>query len=208
VALCHPSTIIRRQFLEQYSLRYCKGCEDWDMWCRGALHFQIVNIPQVLLYYRTRNYPKNLDDSELKTAQYEPFYEIDKKNLKALNLQPTEVESLIHRRLGSLDLKKDSAFVFAANMWLHKLYSANKIVDIYPQSTFHQVLAEYWLAVCNNTSSSSLQTWNKFFNSPYLEIGSLNRRVKVNIFVKWFVKQGYFFIKRALVVSKPKEHSS
>jgi len=190
--LCHPSTIIRRTFLEQYSLRYClevSGFEDWDMWRRAAIHFPIVNIPQVLLYYRTRKYPKILNDSDFKAPLYDLFYELDRRNFKALNLQPTEAEVLIHRRLGSLLLKRDEDFVTSANKWLDKLYSANKVAKIYPEDTLHQLLAHYWLRLCNNSSSSPSESWNKFCNSPYLDIKNLNKVVKFKIFAKCFLRK-------------------
>lgn len=185
--LCHPSTIIRRQFLDQYSLRYCievSGFEDWDMWRRGARHFPIVNIPQVLLYYRTREYPPIEKDSDFNAPLYRLYHELDRRNFKDLNLQATEEETLIHRRLGSLKLKTDSDFVVSANQWLHKLYSANQITNIYPQSAFHQVLAHYWLRICNNISSSSIESWTNFCNSPHFDTKSLNKVVKCKILTK------------------------
>lgn len=198
--LCHPSTILRREFLDRYSLRYdieLKRAQDWDLYCRGARHFQIANIPEVLLYYTWRNYPKNLSDEELLSQRYYYFYEIDKRNFKALNLQPIEDEMLIHRRLGNLELKKDRDFVVAANKWLNKLLSANQIARIYPQSTFHQVLAGYWLEVCTYASDSPMQTWKQFFDSPYLEVSSLTWIDKARILGKKLVKQLYFSLKKA-----------
>lgn len=199
--LCHPSTIIRREFLDKYSLRYdteLKRAQDWDIYCRGARHFQVANMPEVLVYYRWRNYPKNLSDEELMSQRYYYFYEIDKRNFKALNLQPAEDEMLIHRRLGNLELKKDRDFVTEANRWLQKLHSTNKVANVYPQSTFHRVLAGYWLEVCSYAFSSPVQAWNRFFDSPYLDIGSLTAIDKAKILGKWFVKRSYFTLKTAL----------
>lgn len=205
--LCHPSTIIRREFLDRYSLRYdieLKRAQDWDIYCRGARHFQVANMPEFLVYYRWRKYPKNLSDEELLSQKYYYFYEIDKRNFKALNLQPTEEEMLIHRRLGNLEFKKDSDFVIAANKWLHKLYSANKTANIYPQSTFLQVLAGYWLEVCSYVSSSPLQTFDQFFDSPYLELSNLSTMNKARILGKSFLKQSYFKLKKAVKSWKSK----
>ncbi|MCL1472408.1 glycosyltransferase family 2 protein [Argonema antarcticum] len=203
--MCHPTTILRRQFLDRYSLRYTlelRRAQDWDLYCRGARHFAIANIPEVLVYYRWRNYPKNLSDEELKSERYYFFYEIDKRNFQALNLQATEDEMLIHRRLGNLELKRDSDFVTKANKWLHKLHSANKVAHVYPQPTFLQVLAGYWLEVCSNASSSPLETWHRFFDSPYLEISSLTAIDRAKILGKRFVKESYFNLKKALKSGK------
>lgn len=205
--LCHPSTIIRREFLNRYSLRYdieLKRAQDWDIYCRGARHFQVANMPEVLLYYRWRSYPKNLSDEELLSQKYYYFYEIDKRNFQALNLQATQEEMLVHRRLGNLELKKDSDFVISANKWLHKLHSANKTANVYPQSTFLQVLAGYWLEVCSYVSSSPLQTGDRFFDSPYLDLSSLSAINKAKILGKSFLKQSYFKLKKALKTFKSK----
>ena len=199
--LCHPSTIIRRKYLDEYSLRYSvelKRAQDWDLYCRGARHFQVANIPEVLVYYRWRKYPTNLSDEELMSQKYYYFYEIDKRNFQALNLQPTEAEMLVHRRLGNLELKKEQNFVCEANKWLSKLLSANQTAKVYPQSTFLQVLAGYWWEVCNYSSDSPLQAVKQFFNSPYLDIKNLSAISKAKIVGKALVKKTYFSLKNAL----------
>jgi len=199
--LCHPSTIIRRKYLDEYSLRYSvelKRAQDWDLYCRGARHFQVVNIPEVLVYYRTRNYPKSSSDEDLISQKYYYFYEIDKRNFQALNLQPTQAEMLVHRRLGNLELKKDPAFVIEANKWLNKLYSANQLAQVYPQSTFHQVLGGYWLEVCSYVSDSPWKTAQQFFASPYFDIHSLSYISKAKILSRWLMKKCYFKLKNSL----------
>ncbi|MFB2834785.1 glycosyltransferase family 2 protein [Floridanema evergladense] len=199
--LCHPSTIIRRKYLDEYSLRYSvelKRAQDWDLYCRGARHFQVANIPEVLVYYRWRKYGKNLSDEELMSQKYYYFYEIDKRNFSALNLQPTEQEMLVHRRLGNLELKKDRDFVIEANKWLNKLLEANQIAKVYPQSTFHQVLAGYWLEVCNYASDSPLQAIRQFFNSSYLDIQGLSATRKAKLLGKWLIKKSYSSLKNTL----------
>ncbi|MFB2892351.1 glycosyltransferase family 2 protein [Aerosakkonemataceae cyanobacterium BLCC-F50] len=202
--LCHPSTIIRRKYLDEYSLRYAvelRRAQDWDLYCRGARHFQITNIPEVLVYYRWRKYGKNLSDEELISKTYYYFYEIDKRNFQVLNLQPTEQEMLVHRRLGNLELKKDQDFVLEANKWLNKLFAANQIAKIYPQSTFLQVLAGYWWEVCSYASDSPLQAVSQFFNSPYLDIKSLSATGKATLLGKSLVKKSYLILKNALKAS-------
>lgn len=198
--LCHPSTIIRRQYLEDYSLRYSvelKRAQDWDLYCKGARHFQVANMPEVLVYYRWRKYGKNFSDEELMSQKFYYFYEIDKRNFQALNLQPTEAEMLVHRRLGNPELKKDPTFVLEANQWLNKLYLANQVAKVYPQSTFHQVLAGYWLEVCSYISDSPLQAVKHFFDSPYLDIKNLTAISKAKILGRWLIKKIYFGLKKA-----------
>jgi glycosyltransferase involved in cell wall biosynthesis len=202
--LCHPSTIIRRKYLDQHSLRYSielKRAQDWDLYCRGARHFQVVNIPEVLVYYRGRNYPKSSSDEDLMSQKYYYFYEIDKRNFQALNLQPTQAEMLVHRRLGNLELKKEATFVTEANKWLNKLYLANQLAKVYPQTTFHQVLAGYWLEVCSYVSTSPLQAVQHFFASPYLDINNLSLMSKAKILSKWLVKKSYFELKNVLKIT-------
>jgi glycosyltransferase involved in cell wall biosynthesis len=191
--LCHPSTILRRELLERYTLRYClevSGFEDWDMWRRGACHFSITNIPQVLLHYRTTNWitnQSNLTDEDLKAPSFRLFHELDRRNLTALGLEATNEEKLIHRRLGSLAFKNDKAFIMAANQWLEKLYLANNKAGIYPHLPLQQTLADRWLKVCKFASETPAQARKLFWNSPWFDLNRSSLIVKAKFFSKLLI---------------------
>jgi glycosyltransferase involved in cell wall biosynthesis len=188
--LCHPSTILRCELLDRYTLRYClevSGFEDWDMWRRGACHFSITNIPQVLLHYRTNNWITNQDtlrDEDFSAPSFRLFHELDRRNLNALGLEATNEERLIHRRLGSLAFKDDKAFIMAANQWLEKLYLANNKAGIYPHLPLQQTLADRWLKVCKFASETPAQAWKLFWDSPYFDLNRFSLSIKAKFFVK------------------------
>ncbi len=51
----HPSAMIRKSFLDEYSLTYneeYKKAQDYELWIRCLEHTELVVVPQVLLFYR------------------------------------------------------------------------------------------------------------------------------------------------------------
>lgn len=56
--VAHPTVFIRKSILFKYNLEYSYdffACEDYELWSRIILVSKIVNIPNILLKYRTHN---------------------------------------------------------------------------------------------------------------------------------------------------------
>lgn len=56
--LAHPTIIMRKELLDKYMLRYneeYKYAQDYELWCRAILCFDMANLSEPLLIYREHN---------------------------------------------------------------------------------------------------------------------------------------------------------
>lgn len=54
--LCHPSSMFRMAYFNKYNLRYnpaYKHAEDYGLWMECSKYFELSNVPEVLLCYRS-----------------------------------------------------------------------------------------------------------------------------------------------------------
>jgi glycosyltransferase involved in cell wall biosynthesis len=114
--LAHPTVIIRKKILDEYSFRYNShfdGAEDYDLWERMSASIKFANIPEILLRYRTH---KN------QLSRIAP-----KKQAK--------IDKILKRQFVRLEIKKnDFKNILQANK-KHKIYNnfslIKKIYSLY-----------------------------------------------------------------------------
>lgn len=99
--LCHPSVMMRREFLEQHHLQYdenVKKGQDYDMWERSSVHGKLAVMKEVLLYYRMHSAQITFTGSkdQNKTADM-----VRLRRLKRIGIEPTEREYRCHQLLAS-----------------------------------------------------------------------------------------------------------
>ncbi len=149
-ALAHPSVMMRKSFLEKYSLRYNetqKQAEDYELWQRCSFYFDIANLPEVLLKYRITSASKVQSNMN---SMKEILKELDRRNLEAMGINPTTEELELHQAICPLRLPpmpNDDDFKSKAEQWLFKLDTANKTAKRYPEKTFSELIEERLTAV-------------------------------------------------------------
>jgi glycosyltransferase involved in cell wall biosynthesis len=145
----HPSVMLRTDLLK--SVRYDSNflyAEDYNLWENLSHRTRMANIPRRLLYYRI--FDSSL--SHVKAKEYnDSKNEILRRQLKRLNIVPTENEMLVHERMvpiknftGTLG----TPYLNDLRQWMHRLWQANLETRLYPRASFSAWLWFRWLLAC------------------------------------------------------------
>ena len=146
--IVHPSVMIRKAVFETglcYLESYPHG-EDYALWTHIAQQYEITNIPEVLMKYRKS---QNQVSSKYADIQVATTLKIQREQLNALGIEPTEDECHLHWSIGLSEFTPSISFAHSALRWLTKLKEANSKVRYYPEPVFSNLLQIYWKGVCN-----------------------------------------------------------
>ncbi len=146
--IVHPSVMLRRTIVEAdfyYSALYPHG-EDYALWVHIAQHYEITNIPEVLLKYRKS---KSQVSSKYAGEQLATTLKIQREQINALGIEPTEQESLLHWSVGLSQFCPTVAFATEVAVWFNKLKEGNSRYHYYPEPVFSNYLRIFWTGVCN-----------------------------------------------------------
>lgn len=149
--LAHPTAILRRAALEQHGLRYdarYPRVEDWDLWRRAALHFELGNLPRVLLGYRVHATRMSSAHGE---EQKRMGRAIQDELLAPLGLADHPLRR-VHGpvSLAALDCGgRDAAFLADVAAWFEALRAANARCGGYDPRALDAFLADRLLLVLN-----------------------------------------------------------
>ena len=147
--IVHPSVMIRKSILEtglSYSSLY-PHAEDYALWVHIAQNYEITNIPEVLLKYRKSG---GQVSSQYAGEQLQTTFKIQREQINALGIEPTEEECYLHWTIGVSQFTPSISFATSALAWLLKLREANSLVHYYPEPAFTNHLRIFWIGVCNN----------------------------------------------------------
>lgn len=131
--LCHPSVMIRKSFLDKYSLTYDESVnkgQDYDMWERCSVFGKVAVMREVLLYYRIHD--KQIT-SQFKSAQVMTAEMVMKRRLARIKLSPSEEEFEAHLVLKGLPNAKYTTLV---DSWGDKLIKANEEIRLVTPRVF------------------------------------------------------------------------
>jgi glycosyltransferase involved in cell wall biosynthesis len=176
-AFAHPATFIRRTLIESsefyYDINYAH-CEDYDLWSRLIGKYRGANLPAVLLSYR---HTSEQISSRFSTQQLEGIKQIQKRQLFALGLIPTDKELELHFNLSQFKFEATELFVEDVEHWLIKLKQANTRANIYSYSALSHTLLFYWYNVCKFAAKAS-GCWiiPIFLRSPLITFNSVIQR--------------------------------
>lgn len=98
-SLCHPSVMIRKDFLDKFRLTYAedvKKGQDFDMWERSSVLGDVAVMQEVLLYYRLH---KDQITSKSKNEQDNTAEMVMKRRLYRIGINPTDKEYRCHLML-------------------------------------------------------------------------------------------------------------
>jgi glycosyltransferase involved in cell wall biosynthesis len=186
--LAHATVLMRPAFLSKYNLNYNPEyvhVEDWELWQKASLYFNIVNIPEVLYKYRIHEESVcNLN----KDVQYETAKKIRSRGLRQLGIEPTVEEEIMHHKIftGKAEISKE--FIIASERWLIKLIKANAVTVSYNAQYFGQYVARNWYNICNNATELGWWTWSRYHNSSIPKYQKVTIRKKLKLLIKSIIK--------------------
>ena len=145
----HPSVIMRRKFLLEYSLSYntlYQDAEDYGLWSQCAKVTRLANIPYVLLRYRVlpESITRKADEDNAKREDI--LKRIYSQILNSLGVNPTDDELKLHYAL-TLNTRIAESYHKAKVLtsYFNKLIAANQKKKIFDEHSLLQVLGKKWL---------------------------------------------------------------
>lgn len=150
-ALAHPTVIMRKSLLDKYGLRYSPDfvhAEDYDLWQRCSHAFLVVNLPEVLLRYRTAmtSYCRVHSDEQQQTLR-----KMDGRAMMALGMNPPDFFFEIKRTIRDQTYGSNKDYIVQLKSWINAVAAGNRANGIYPEPSFSRLLSEYWYACCTNS---------------------------------------------------------
>lgn len=121
--LCHPSVMMRREFLERHHLQYdekIKKGQDYDMWERCSEYGKLAVMTDVLLFYRT--HAKQITATN-RSDQNTSADTIRRRRLHRIGINVTDREYQCHSLLAGGVNKDISALEVKA--WVEKVIRQN-----------------------------------------------------------------------------------
>ena len=117
-SLCHPSVMIRKEFLTNHNLSYdenVKKGQDYDLWERASVYGKLIVMPDVLLYYRTHE--KQITSTS-REEQDKTLKKVILRRLQRIGIEPNEQEINCHfALLGQVN----SSTISEIEKWINKL---------------------------------------------------------------------------------------
>lgn len=171
-------TVIMRQNLFTENLLYDERflfAEDYELWVRTASMTRFANLSEVLVRYRVHSQQAS---SQLFDKQTFYLRQIWERQLNTLGINPTEDEWRSHETIALLAPEPLSALsLIRVHQWLLKLWHANQIYQLYPQSALTHVTTARWISVCRRSGWVGAQMLTRFATSPIGNVIGLARVV-------------------------------
>lgn len=174
----HPTVMMRKSMLDEYSLRYDPNyyTEDYELWSRAVYLFETANLPDYLMYYRLHESQASgvLNDSKIHESHKRVMRNQLEKQL-GLNLTENEIET-IQPRKDSLRKVNDVDGAFAIReRTIRKVLDANKERKAYDERALEYIIN--WggpemidnVSEENEISSGKIKKGLKSFLKPILK---------------------------------------
>lgn len=175
--LAHPTTILRKDIFDKFSLRYdefYKNAEDYELWTRVANFSKIYNIPEVLLDYRVSSGQMT---HKYQNAQNKMVMIIRKKALSALKTKFSDDDLFIHQNLGTYNSPSTIEFISDSINWLLKVKKINLDKNIYLDKSISKVIG----VVCYNLLIKNINLGPIILKKLFLSKLSKNIKLKFKI---------------------------
>lgn len=179
------SAMIRRDCLAPYDLHFdtrFPPAEDYDLWERVSRKNRVCNIAEVLTLYRIH---PNQISSIKREQQRKSVREIQLRLLRLLNVEPSEVEMLLHLDVGvGWHFAADERRLNLTEVWLNKLAAANDITSVFPLDGLRDVLAERWFLANMAAVRQGVVSWKRYCKSGLASEGSSPRRRQLRLILE------------------------
>lgn len=161
----HPTVMMRREMLDRHHLRFDGSyfpTEDFELWTRAMQHFQVANLPRVLLRYRV--HPKSLTGSDWSTMD-EQAIRVIQAQLAPLGLNPSREELRFHRQLAMGRLTLTAPLLDQAEGWLLQILTANRKARIFAPKALEGVIGGLWARTCTHTARLGFGVARRYYRS-------------------------------------------
>ncbi len=165
--LAHPSTMIRRQFLEAEGLSYapdCPAAQDYELWSRCSHLCELDNIPEPLVKWRVN--PMGVTSSQFDLSN-DVTLRVQRGWLNKLGLRLDESDLLFHREVGNGSGVRSFEELDRVASWLSQLLHANCQRRIFPRAGLKAASSFVWFRVCLNSSGLGPGVLYRYLRSPF-----------------------------------------
>lgn len=183
-ALAHPTVMMRKKMFDRFNLRYdidYLHAEDYELWQRCSNCFEIVNLGEVLLKYRTSttSYCRVFTVEQNATLR-----RIDERNIKSLGINVSEEYLEMQKSLRSMQVTASSEFLARAAQWLEALHEANSKTKHYPEPTFSKIVSDFWFRICWNVQRGGFWVWRIYATSSLSRVRNQKNSARLYLFLK------------------------
>jgi glycosyltransferase involved in cell wall biosynthesis len=161
----HPTVLFRREWFVRSGFLFDVDyypTEDYELWDRVLEQYKGANIPDVLLDYRIHHQALTQADWTLMDAQ---AGRVNARQLRRLGFQPTQDDTLFHRRVAMRQVGNDLQQLSRAEKWLMEILHANDKQLIYDRVALDCVVRTLWFEVCVNATKLGIVICNRFHSS-------------------------------------------
>ena len=157
----HPTVIMRRRLIEEYSLRYdplFKRTEDFELWSRASEYFVMDNLPEVLLRFRVHNASVTSTTQDVMTQQTEGILA---RSLERIGIKPTSEEIKFHHVIGRGRRLHTCDEIESTEKWLSMICDRNRKVGVYDTEALDKAIGMIWFRLCSNSTPLGTRIWKK-----------------------------------------------
>jgi glycosyltransferase involved in cell wall biosynthesis len=188
--LHNPTTIIRKSFFEshnlKYDLKYQLMYEDYDLWLRACVFFELRCIPDILYRYRiipTSTTQKN--NSNLNFLLSEIFV----RNYKNLGINIDKDNREFFLSIIDIQYKPGKKLLNEAEKAVLRLIEANNSTQRYNRDYFRKWAFLKWQYLCYDICPGiGMFTFFKFITSPLSKQSKFRPGFLLKLFIKCMVK--------------------
>jgi hypothetical protein len=170
-AMCHPTTILRREVFLRHALRFSPEAlhaEDLELWMRAAELFPLANIPAITLWYRV--HPSQVSTRHA-AGQLRTLEKLRLRQLELLLPTANQAEAALHLSILDMETPLTHEQLVAAGRWLQRLEEANERTRRYDVEAFGAFLAQRWLNAAHRCRPSTLESWWTWRRSKFSAVG-------------------------------------
>jgi len=178
---CHPTVMFRKALIDGQNIKYdesFKTAQDFELWSRIVPLTNFATIPKVLLKYRVH---LNQISIAKRDKQLEATSIIYKQILNRLDINPTESEIELHRKLSHFNFQQENQQLRNIGTYLKNIIESNQKKRIFPIKTFEKFLAEYYYNILQSSTRKKLNRLNyyemfkfqKYYNPKFRRLKQL-----------------------------------
>lgn len=150
--LLHPTVIFRGELFRD-GLRYDPDyphAEDYELWCRAARVTRLAVLPAIVLRYRMHG---RSISSRFHRAQLETTQRIRLREVRAIGVEPTPEDAVLHHALSGAKLPPGQT-LDDARRWFDALAAANHRSRYLPVEAFDRALASRLARLTRETAAA------------------------------------------------------
>jgi len=141
--LAHPTVIIRKSVLDEYSLKYddqYSPAEDYDLWVRASKFCGFTNIPEPLVNYRLH---ENQGSEITGEHQSKIANRVRKRLIESVGVHIKNNDLLIHNTVFCGE-DSDSLTINEVFRYLKRLQSSNRQKNLFEPIAFDEFIRSNW----------------------------------------------------------------